>query len=122
MESDSEQLQFKKLIVEFMEEQSILKAEVNHLREEINKRVSDIQVLLAQRELALSRLDMTASKYSLDQHQQQQQHPHSSKPHQNIGSARTEDSEPSSEFAKQVEFLLSDLAKTTEEVYTLVKL
>lgn len=119
MDTNSEQLEFKGLVVKLKETQDILRAEVNHLRGEINKRVSDIQLLLAQRELALNRepLDTIDPNFPTD-HQLNQ----NSQPNQAVNISKTEDFDYSSEFARQVGILTNNLMRTSEEVSTLIKL
>lgn len=117
MDIDSDKLEFKKLVVKLKERQDILAAEVNHLRGEIDKRVSDIQVLLAQRELALNKEPLMESNFSSDQ-----QKLHNIQPQEVVDSVRTSDLEHSSEFARQVENLVNNLRKTSEEVSTLIKI
>lgn len=104
---NSDQLHLKKILVDLEDEHEHLQASIGHLKNEIEKREIDIQKLLADRELALVRkgpnLNSEANLHSVEPEEGQR-------------------TEYSSEFAKSVGQLLENIARTSEEVSSLIKL
>lgn len=110
MDTNPEQLQLNKILVDLEDEHKHLQVSINHLQTEIEKRELEVRKLLIDREIELSEGNSTSSK-RIKTHFVDQQ---AAKPPLEV--------QFSSEFAKQVAHLLNEITKTAEEVSSLIKL
>lgn len=109
MDDNSDQLELKKILVDLEDEHKHLQASIGHLEHEIRKRELDIQALLVERELELAKnepdFEIVTSLES---------------EHRTQSNKAVIDF--SSEFAKQVSLLLTNISKTSEEISAHIKL
>lgn len=101
MDSEETQLQLKETLVSLEDQHNHLRASVRHLEHEVKKRELEVQRLIAERELNLAKdkaRNTTGNRTG--------------------GSA----SEGSSAFAKQVDQLLSNISRTSEEISSMIRL
>ena len=100
---DPDELEVKRILVDLEDEHRHLQVSIGHLEHEIQKREVEIQRLLAERELDLAK-SRNQDKPILEAKQRQDR------------------PQFSSDFTKQVAFLLDRIQKTSEQVCELVKL
>lgn len=107
MAGDSNHLELKKILVDLEDERRHLRASIGHLEHEIQKRELEVQNLLAERELS----NITGPAAI-------EEAVRSDEPIQHI----RENVQPRPKFNKQVEQLLKNISKTSEEVFSLVRI
>ena len=119
MGDNSEQLQLKELLVGLEDEHEHLKVSINHLRNEIEKREREIEILLASREHSeiIRQNNNYQPQLKLMKSQSVDFH---NKPSNNVGGDTVH--AYSSDFLEQVDQLLDKITKTSDELSTLIKL
>lgn len=108
MDVDSDQLELKKILVDLEDERKHLEVSIGHLEHEISKREVEVQRLLAESELDSVTLENQTIPRRL--------------PRYNSGDQDYPDSGSNAEFIEQVDQLLKNIATTSEELISLIKL
>lgn len=120
MDIDSDEFKAKEMLVDLEDEQERLQISIKNLQKEIEKREVEVRYLLAERELRLTQDNNTPDSFQpqLKLMKSQSVDFNLTKP----SAAGDTITKFSSDFVRQVDLILDRVAKTSEELSTLIKL